>query len=433
MRSFFKDTNFDFDKFKIRSNDKQLIIDAYYIPEDEICPVCGSCFHNKNGYKTKTVKHCVYQTKLIIVKCHIQRYKCKTCSSIFYEKDTFSYPGESISKESIATVMEHLKYQNETFESVARSLHISRQDVINIFDKYYEYIPGDLPEILSFDEKHINKSLTDNAYIFVILDFKAIKIYDIVFSRHKAKLERYFSRIPLEQRSKVKYITMDMWETYLDVAKRYFKNAKIAIDSFHVMKLVNNAMDTIRKSVMKKYYKQTSSIEGSHPFYYVLKKYSYYFLQEFDDIRNDRFYIAKFKRSFDKHDLRKYMLDIDDNLKKAYKLTSKYREFNKAANINNADEELEELIDLFYDSGLKQFIDVANTLSTWKPYIINSFIRIEDALTKSNKKEEKPAPRRLSNGPIEGINAILAIININGKGYTNFYRYKNRCIYVVNK
>ena len=127
------------------------------------------------------------------------------------------------------------------------------------------------------------------------------------------------------------------------------------------------------------------------------------------------------------------MLDIDDNLKKVYKLTSKYREFNKAANINNADEELEELIDLFYDSGLKQFIDVANTLSTWKPYIINSFIRIDDALTKPNKKEEKPVPRRLSNGPIEGINAILAIININGKGYTNFYRYKNRCIYVVNK
>ena len=94
---------------------------------------------------------------------------------------------------------------------------------------------------------------------------------------------------------------------------------------------------------------------------------------------------------------------------------------------------MEELIDLFYNSGLKQFIDVANTLSTWKPYIINSFIRIEDAPTKPNKKEEKPVPRRLSNGPIEGINAILAIININGKGYTNFYRYKNRCIYVVNK
>ena len=91
------------------------------------------------------------------------------------------------------------------------------------------------------------------------------------------------------------------------------------------------------------------------------------------------------------------------------------------------------IIDWFYDSGLKQFIDVANTLSTWKPYIINSFILIEDALTKPNKKEEKPVPRRLSNGPIEGINAILAIININGKGYTNFYRYKNRCIYVVNK
>ena len=210
MKTYFKDTNFDFDRLVIKLNSKDLIVEAYYIPEDEKCPVCGSTSYQKNGYRLKTVKHCVYQTKLIIVKCHIQRYKCKYCNTIFYEKDTFSNPGESLSKESIDIIMERLKYENETFESVARSMHISRQIVINVFDKYYDYIPGELPEILSWDEKHINKNLTDNAYVFVILDFKTIKIYDIVFSRHKHKLESYFSKIPLEQRLNVKYITMDM-------------------------------------------------------------------------------------------------------------------------------------------------------------------------------------------------------------------------------
>ena len=41
--------------------------------------------------------------------------------------------------------------------------------------------------------------------------------------------------------------------------------------------------------------------------------------------------------------------------------------------------------------------------------------------------------RRLSNGPIEGINSILEKININGNGYTNFFRFRNRAIYCVNK
>lgn len=167
---------------------------------------------------------------LFIVKCHIQRYKCKECNCIFYEKDTFSNPKETLSKETIFIILDKLKLANTTFESVARDLHISRQNVIDVFDRYIDYhAPTSLPSVMSFDEKHINKNMTDNVYLFVIVDFKNIEIYDIVYSRHKYVLERYFSKIPLEERQKVEYITMDMWEPYLDVSKRYFKNAKIAM------------------------------------------------------------------------------------------------------------------------------------------------------------------------------------------------------------
>ena len=39
----------------------------------------------------------------------------------------------------------------------------------------------------------------------------------------------------------------------------------------------------------------------------------------------------------------------------------------------------------------------------------------------------------LSNGSAEGINSKLEIININGYGFSNFNRYKNKCIYSINK
>lgn len=146
------------------------------------------------------------------MKCNIQNYKCKNCNTIFREKNTFANPNETLSKESIIIILDKLRYANATFESVARDLHISRQNVIDVFDRYVDYTPGVLPEIISFDEKHINKSLTDNAYMFIMLDFKNNKIYDILYSRHKHKLEYHFSRLPLEERLKVKYITMDMWD-----------------------------------------------------------------------------------------------------------------------------------------------------------------------------------------------------------------------------
>lgn len=36
-------------------------------------------------------------------------------------------------------------------------------------------------------------------------------------------------------------------------------------------------------------------------------------------------------------------------------------------------------------------------------------------------------------GEIDEINSQIQKINTNGNGYTNFWRFRNRCIYVINK
>ena len=70
----------------------------------------------------------------------------------------------------------------------------------------------------------------------------------------------------------------------------------------------------------------------------------------------------------------------------AYKLTSKYREFNKTANFQNCSAELEELIDLFINSKLDDFIKVGRTLINWKNEIINSLTYISTYV--KNTKEQ---------------------------------------------
>ena len=280
---------------------------------------------------------------------------------------------------------------------------------------------------MSWDEKHINKSLTDHAYVFIILNFKNIKIFDMVSSRHKKIITKYFLSFPKESRDKVKYITMDMWEPYKDVALQLFRNAKIAIDSFHVMTALNNAIIKIRTSVMQKYNLKTEELDDNDPYYYVLKKYKYYLVEEFDNITNKRFYNKKLKMWLDKHSLRKYILDIDESLSKAYWLVTRYRELNKTATIENVKEQYIEIVDELYNSKIEPLVNVAKTLSTWQEYILNSFITIDDAVDSNGKV------RRLSNGPIEGINSQIQKINLNGNGYTNFWRFRNRCIYVINK
>jgi len=208
---------------------------------------------------------------LFVVTCHIQAYKCQHCHSFFYEKDPFSNPNETLSKESVFIILDKLKQANTTFESIAKDLHISRQNVIDVFDRYVDYSPGEIPSILSLDEKHVNKRMTENTYLFIIVDFKNVKIFDIVYSRHKYAIERYFSKIPLEQRKKVLAITMDMWEPYKEVCERYFINAIIAVDSFHVMETINLAMDKIRISVKQKFNLKTDNMKDNHFYNFMIK------------------------------------------------------------------------------------------------------------------------------------------------------------------
>ena len=422
----FKYTNFDFDKLSFRQVGTTIYVDAYYLTSIIYCPVCESHDLFRDGYKTKTVKHCINYTWLYIVTCHIRKYKCKTCNARFYEKDSFSNRNERLSKESVFAILDHLKLTNETFESIAKTFHLSRQEIINIFDKYIDYTPPSaLPIIMSWDEKSVTKRMTDKPYIFIIVDFLNNKIYDILANRHKNYLTSYFSRIPLEIRNKVEYITIDMWESYLDLARIYFPKAKVAIDSFHVVKNISNALDTIRKQLMNKYNNGALELENNHEYYYILKKFKYILLAEFDNLSNKPFYNRKLRGWYNKHSIRKIMLDIDPKLKLAYELYYRYLEFNKTSTYDEACKEIEIIIDDFFYSDIKQFIDIAKTISHWKEYILNSFIRIEsiDGITK----------RRLSNGPIEGINSIIEKININGNGYTNFYRFRNRVIYSINK
>lgn len=199
-------------------------MNAFFIPEDEVCPYCNSNNLVKNGHVHKIVKHCVYSSSLITVKCNFQNYKCKNCNSIFQEKNAFSPNNISFSYESIYEILDALKYANASFESVASTFHITRQNVIDLFDRFFTYTPSStLPTILSFDEKHIGKAISDHKYLFIILDWVNKKIYDILDSRDKNTLWKYFSSISKEQRDKVLYVTMDMWSTYRDIVKHFFK------------------------------------------------------------------------------------------------------------------------------------------------------------------------------------------------------------------
>ena len=80
---------------------------------------------------------------------------------------------------------------------------------------------------------------------------------------------------------------------------------------------------------------------------------------------------------------------------------------------------LETVIAEYKLSDIEYMRNITMTLENWKEEIVNSFHTYDG--------------RKLSNGPIEGRNRIVKIILRLANGYTNFNRFRNRVLYVLNK
>ena len=91
-------------------------------------------------------------------------------------------------------------------------------------------------------------------------------VINVLPSRKKANLKSHFRNIPQHERERVKYVSMDLYDNYRDIVKTYLPHALICADRFHIMKIINNALNRIKCDVMNKYSENKKSDE-----YYLLK------------------------------------------------------------------------------------------------------------------------------------------------------------------
>ena len=88
-------------------------------------------------------------------------------------------------------------------------------------------------------------------------------------------------------------------------------------------------------------------------------------------------------------------------------------------NLDNIREELLDSIFHFRNSPFESFRQFGRSLYNWFEYILNSFYMIDK--------------RRISNGAIEGMNSKIKTIMKVSNGMKNFERFRNYCMFSLNK
>lgn len=100
---------------------------------------------------------------------------------------------------------------------------------------------------LSIDE--ISKRKGHQDFATVVCDVEQGNLLEVIDSHKQEQIIEVLKQQPLEVRERVSEVSVDMWRGFPKVIQEVFPNAVIVFDRFHVMKLVNEELNQLRKQV----------------------------------------------------------------------------------------------------------------------------------------------------------------------------------------
>jgi transposase len=108
-----------------------------------------------------------------------------------------------------------------------------------------------VPRFLSIDEKSFARR---HRYETLVCDRERGTVEYVAEDRRQESLEAYYRQFSVEELAGIEALAMDMWDPYVAATRAYVPDApeKIVFDRFHVVRLVTQAVDAVRRQEHKR-------------------------------------------------------------------------------------------------------------------------------------------------------------------------------------
>lgn len=402
----------DIESLDVESKKEETIFKIVLKSKIEECPYCFGRLISNGFSRIKKINLATLKRRKSTIHWKPRRFRCIDCNKTIMDTNPFTFSRFRQSFNVMNQVMLDLGNLNKTYKDIAEAHDISITQVLRYLDSFVTVPRLTLPESIGIDEISSDMAKYHSKYLCVMVDNQSRDAFEILPSRSKHHLKRYFEKIPENERLKVKYVTMDMWLPYKDITKQYLKNAIIAVDPFHVVKNLMECFANIRLNILRQ-------VEYGSDAYHLLKKWKD-LLEKDCNLDNEPRYNSRFRQKLNKRQLLEMTLAISENLAQGYELKEMYRNFNQNATSENCEEWFDALLIAFKDSTISEYEPFITLLTNWRIEILNSFKRPYD-------------DRKLSNALSENTNGKIKIYIAISRGISNFERFRKRILFALNK
>jgi transposase len=255
---------------------------------------------------------------------------------------------------------------------------------------------------LGLDETNfVRLSGQHTSYATTVCDVEHHRVIDIVPTRRFEVVAGFLDQQPAQWKAGISVGTLDMSDAYAAVYSVVLPRATQVVDPFHVVKLANLALDTVRRRVQVQQLGHRGRRDD--PLY-----------------RARRLLLRGEERLNDAATSRlRHLLDLGDPTAEvaiAYRVKERVREFYRTYDPHDAEALLEDLMQRCLLRTMPPEIQkFGRTLKKWFDKIVNFHLT------------------RLSNGPTESINNLIKRIKRIGFGFRNFENYRIRALLYAGK
>ncbi len=211
-----------------------------------ICPNCDKRCTNVETVYERTVRDLDLAHKQCYLQFSQKKIRCK-CGYRGLEKLEFVSKLRRVTKRMEVYIVSLCEKMN--LKDVSRITGLNWKTV-RVIDK--EYVKSLLPNI---DELEIRRIAIDeiavmkgHKYVTIIRDYDTGVVIKIFFGRKYETTRDALKTLGKERLSKIEFASLDMWDPYIKAISECCPNAKLVFDKFHVVKKVNEALDTVRKN-----------------------------------------------------------------------------------------------------------------------------------------------------------------------------------------
>lgn len=233
--------------FKPKGCDDYLVIHCRLIDRySQQCPICRKpTILNIHGYlgKDRLVHDVSVGIQQIDLSVKVPRYRCEECGN------TFSHVFQSIMENRQMTYRLYEQIRRDsfvrTYADVAAAYGFSAPTIASIFDEYAAELEEKrsavvAPRVLGIDEKHIVHAMRA-----VFVDIETGVLLEMKSGNKKSDIIGTIQSMT-DYDKNIEIVTMDMSPAYRSHVQECLPSAKIVVDKYHVIQLLQTRVKKVR-------------------------------------------------------------------------------------------------------------------------------------------------------------------------------------------